>query len=42
MVIKTSPIIEAMDSNFLSINKNRNSLTLNTKIYLLKSKAINK
>jgi hypothetical protein len=42
MVINTAPIIESMDSNSLSINSNRNSLTLNTSIDLLRSQSRNK
>lgn len=42
MVINTAPIIESMDSNSLSINSNRNSLTLNTSIDLLRSQNRNK
>ena len=42
MVINTAPIIESMDSNFLSINSNRNSLTLNTSIDLLRGHPRNK
>ena len=42
MVINTAPIVEAMDSNTLSINSNRNSLTLNTSIDLLRGHPRNK
>jgi predicted glycosyltransferase involved in capsule biosynthesis len=42
IVINTAPIIESMDSNSLSINSNRNSLTLNTSIDLLRSQSRNK
>ena len=42
MVINTAPIIESMDNNSLSINSNRNSLTLNTSIDLLGGQYRNK
>jgi len=42
MVIKTAPIIETMDNNYLSINSNRNSLTLNTFIDLLQGRSRSK
>lgn len=42
MVINTAPIVESMDNNFLSINSNRNSLTLNTSIDLLRGQSRNK
>lgn len=42
MVLNTAPIIETMDNNSLSINSNRNSLTLNTSIDLLGSQPRNK
>jgi hypothetical protein len=42
MVINTAPIVESMDNNYLSIISNRNSLTLNTSIDLLRSQSRNK
>jgi hypothetical protein len=42
MVINTAPVIETMDNNSLSINSNRNSLTLNTSIDLLGGQSRNK
>lgn len=42
IVINTAPIVENMDSNSLGIFSNRNSLTLNTSIDLLRSQSRNK
>jgi hypothetical protein len=42
MVVNIAPVVEIMDSNSLSINSNRNSLTLNTSIDLLRDQARNK
>jgi hypothetical protein len=42
IVINTAPIVESMDNNSLSINSNRNSLTLNTSIDLLRNQSRNK
>jgi hypothetical protein len=42
MVINTTSVVESMDNNPLSINSNRNSLTLNTSIDLLRGHSRNK
>ena len=42
MVINTAPIVETMDNNSISINSNRNSLTLNTSLDLFRDRPRNK
>jgi hypothetical protein len=42
IVINTAPFVESIDNNYLSINSNRKSLTLNTSIDLLRGHPKNK
>jgi hypothetical protein len=42
LVINTAPTVEIMDNNSLSINSNRNSLTLNTSIDILRVRPRNR
>lgn len=42
IVINTTPILESMDNNFLSINSHINSLILNTSMDLLRGQSRNK